>query len=126
LIKNHLQRSLDFENSYRQQKNNMNLNHLFTVDHLEKDTSLIEAHLILERAELLVLKMYQVKSVKSEQLMVDANQVELSTHKKTAQFHQNFRIFFSQYVKFQEQILELEKQHLAAKRNMLNFLETTE
>ena len=126
LIKNHLQRSLEFENSYRQQKNNMNYNHLFTVDYLEKDPSLIEAHSILEHAELLVSKMYESKSERSAKLMVDANQIELSTHKKTAQFHQNFDKFFSQYVKYQEQVLVLEKQNLAAKRNMLHFLETTE
>ena len=70
--------------------------------------------------------MYKIKSEKSEKLLADANQVQLSTDKKTAQFQQNFRIFFTQYVKFQEQILALDKQHLAAKRNMLHFLETTE
>ena len=126
LIKNHLQRSLEFENSYRQQKNNMNYNHLFTVDYLEKDPSLIEARSILDREDLLISEMYKIKSEKSEKLLADANQVQLSTDKKTAQFQQNFRIFFSQYVKFQEQILALDKQHLAAKRNMLHFLETTE
>ena len=126
LIKNHLQRSLEFENSYRQQKNNMKFNYLFTIDHLEKDPSLIEARSILDREDLLISEMYKIKSEKSEKLLADANQVQLSTDKKTAQFQQNFRIFFTQYVKFQEQILALDKQHLAAKRNMLHFLETTE
>lgn len=126
LIKNYLQRSLDVENSYRQQKNNVKINDLFNIDQLEQDKSLSEAHLTLERAELLILKMFEVKSEMFEQLIIDANRIELSTHKKTAQFHQNFRIFFSQYVKSQEQILALEKQNLAAKRNMLNFLEKSE
>ena len=126
LIKSYLQRSLDVENNYRQQKNNLNINDLFNIDQLKQDKSFSDAHLTLERAELLILKMYESKSEMFEQLMVDANQIELFTHKKTAQFHQDFRIFFSQYVKFQEQILTLEKQNLAAKRNMLNFLETTE
>ncbi len=70
--------------------------------------------------------MYQEKSNMFDQLIIDANQIELSTDKKTAQFHQNFDKFFAQYVKSQEQILALEKQILALKRDMLNLLQTEE
>lgn len=126
LMRNYLKHSLDFENNYRQQKNSIKINRLFDIDQLKNDKSLSEAELTLEQADLLILKMYQAKSQMFEKLVIDANQIELSTHKKTDQFHQNFDKFFSQYVKSQEQIISLEKQNLALKRDMLHLLKTTE
>ena len=126
LMNNYLKRSLDFENRYRQQKNNIKINRLFEINQLKNDRSLSEAELILNQAELLVLKVYQEKSNLLEQLIIDANQIELSTDKKTKQFHQDFDKFFRQYVKYREQIVSLEKQNLASKREILQLLKTKE
>lgn len=85
-----------------------------------------EAESILNQADLLMIKMYQEKSNMFDQLIIYANQIDLSKDKKTDQFHQNFDKFFSQYVKSQEQILALEKKNLASKREMLNLLKIKE
>lgn len=77
-----------------------------------------EAESILNQADLLMIKMYQEKSNMFDQLIIYANQIDLSKDKKTDQFHQNFDKFFSQYVKSQEQILALEKKNLASKRDV--------
>ena len=122
----YLKRSVEIVNRYRQQKNNIKVNTLFEINQLKNDRTLAEAESILNQADLLVIKMYQEKSNMFDQLIIDANQIELSTDKKTAQFHQNFDKFFAQYVKSQEQILALEKQILALKRDMLNLLQTEE
>ena len=126
LMIHYLKRSLEVENRYRQQKNNIKVNTLFEINQLKNDRSLAEAESILNQADLLMIKMYQEKSDMFDQLIIDANQIELSTDKKTDQFHQNFDKFFAQYVKSQEQILALEKQNLASKREMLNLLKTKE
>ncbi len=122
LMTKYFKRSLDFENKYRQQKNDLKINSLFSVAHLKQDPSLAIAEANLNRADFLFIAMYQDKSQMFDQLLIDANQIELSTHKRTDQFHQNFDQFFTQYVKTQEQILNLEKHSLALKRDMLHVL----
>ena len=122
LMTKYFQRSLDFENKYRQQKNDLKVNELFSLAELKQDSSLSGSELALTRADYLFIEMYQEKSQMFDQLLIDANQIELSTHKKTDQFHQNFDRFFTKYVKTQEHILNLEKQNLSLKRSMLRLL----
>lgn len=122
LMTKYFKRSLDFENKYRQQKNDLKVNDIFNLAELKQDPSLSGSELALTRADYLFIEMYQEKSQMFDQLLIDANQIELSTHKKTDQFHQNFDRFFTQYVKTQEQILNLEKHNLALKRSMLSLL----
>lgn len=122
LMTKYFKRSLSFENRYREKKNQLKLNELFTVAYLQQDPTLIQAEVTLNQVDLLFVEMYREKSEMFDQLLIDANQIELSTHNKTNHFHQNFDQFFTQYVKTQEQILNLEKKNLAVRREMLRLL----